>query len=104
MKLLKAREKADQSWGYEWIHTVLVMKGRSLPTLPAVILAVWTLAVTLILMLLARFDLVLRESYGVNDLPIEMWQRDIYICLRGLEVRMWQHQCTPASPETRRNT
>jgi hypothetical protein len=103
MKLLKAREKADESWGYEWIHTVFVMKGRSLPTLPTLILAVWTMAVTLILMLLARFDLVLRESYGVPHLPIEMWQRDIFICLKGLEVRMWQHYCAIAYPETRRN-
>jgi hypothetical protein len=86
MKLLKARKMADESWGYEWIHTVLVWKGRSLPTLPTFIIMAWTVLVTIVLMSAARFDNIMREDYGVLDIPVKSWQRDLYIYMKGLEV------------------
>ena len=86
-KLLHAREMAEESWGYEWIHTVLVMKGRSFPTLPGLVLFVWTIMVTLFCMLVVRFDILLREDFGVDIGEAETWQRDWFIYMRGLEVR-----------------
>lgn len=88
IKLLKARSKAAESWGYEWIHTVLILKGRSLPTLPASIIMVWSFIITIAFMAGARFDRVLREDYGVVDVPVQRWQRDLFIYMRGLEVRL----------------
>jgi hypothetical protein len=87
-KLLKARDMAEENWGYEWIHTVLVMKGRSFPSLPGFVLALWSVLTTLFTMLVCRFDIIMREDFGSQDPEAKAWQRDIYMYFKGLNVRL----------------
>ncbi|NJR43517.1 MAG: hypothetical protein HC767_13550 [Akkermansiaceae bacterium] len=91
--LLEARDKAEDSFGYDWIHTVLVTDGRSFPWFPVFIVMAWTVLVVIILMLWCRFDRLLLEDYGYNGRQVEgicHWQRVFFLYMRGLEVRSQQ--------------
>lgn len=85
-KLLRARDMANEEWGYEWTHTVLVVKGRSVPTLPLIVVSVWTIAVTLICMLLLRFDILLLQKYGGDVEDVATWKKSAFQYCLGLQV------------------
>jgi hypothetical protein len=84
--LLKARDMAQEEWGYEWTHTVLVVKGRSVPTLPLVVVSVWTVAVTVCCMLLMRFDLLILQNSGMDVDDVPLWKKTAFQYCLGLEV------------------
>lgn len=87
--LLEAREIGEESFGYDWIATVLVLDGRAFPWAPILVVSVWTMLVVLVLMLFCRFDRLILEDYGNSGSGIEgiqNWQRVLFLYLRGLEV------------------
>lgn len=88
--LLHARDKAEEVMGYEWLSTVLVMKGRSFPWLPIGVVLAWTVITCIIMLFVCKTNLVLRESSGEEGLDIKNWQRTVFIYLRGFDVRSHQ--------------
>lgn len=89
--LLEAREKAEESFGYDWVHTVLTSDGRPFPWLPIIIVASWTMLVLIVFMLACRFDRLILEDYGYSGpatAGITEWQRTLFLYMRGLEVRV----------------
>ena len=100
--LLEAREIAEESFGYDWIATVLVADGRAFPWAPILVVMVWTLVVALVLMLGCRFDRLILEDYGHGSARstegIQQWQRITFLYLRGLEVCARSHAgCSSAA-------
>lgn len=88
--LLHARDKAEEVMGYEWLSTVLVMKGRSFPWLPIGVVLTWTLLTCIIMLCFCKTNLLIRESSGEEGLDIKNWQRIVFIYLRGFDVRFHQ--------------
>ena len=87
--LLEAREIAEESFGYDWIATVLVADGRAFPWAPILFVMAWTVMVVLVCMLAGRFDRLILEDYGYASRGTEdilPWQRTAFLYMRGLEV------------------
>jgi hypothetical protein len=72
---------------------VLVTDGRSFPVLPILLVMAWTIAITVLLMLWARFDRLILKASGYSGPSvegIEQWQLTFFLYMRGLDVRTLQ--------------
>lgn len=87
--LLHARDKAEEVMGYDWIHTVLVLNGRSFPWLPIIVVLAWSVLVCCIMLFVCKTNLMLREAGGEEGLDIKNWQRLMFTYLRGFDVRFF---------------
>lgn len=77
------RRRADRE------ASVQVLKGRSFPYFPGLILAIWTMFVMILLMQFFRFDKILRDRNGeAGEIEgILWWQRVTFTYMKGLDVR-----------------